>query len=75
MSSQNNTLTIPINYGTVSACSGKKGESYLYKWLVYLRHLDNLDLSFIIDSVTFVLHESFTNTLRVFRNQPYLVME
>lgn len=30
-------LVIPIEYGTASICSGKRGDKYFYKWIVYLK--------------------------------------
>ena len=57
-------IVIPIEYGTASLCSGKRGDKYFYKWMVFLKHAHNKDLSHIIDSVSFVLHESFFNSLR-----------
>jgi len=58
------TLVIPIYYGTTSICLGKKGDTYNYKWIAFVRSPDNIDLSFIVESVKFILHETFEETVR-----------
>ena len=68
-------LVIPIEYGTASICSTKRGEKYYYKWIVFLKHANNKDLSHIVESVSFVLHESFLNSMREEQKCPYAVLE
>jgi hypothetical protein len=58
------TLVIPIYYGTISICLGKKGDTYHYKWIAFVKSPDNIDLSFILENVKFILHETFDDTVR-----------
>ena len=58
------TLIIPINYGTISIYLGKRGDRHQHRWIAFVRSPDHLDLSFLIDNVTFILHETFENSVR-----------
>ncbi len=57
-------LVIPIVYGSISACTGKRGNDYFYKWMIFLKAAKNHELDHIIENVKFYLHESFEDTLR-----------
>lgn len=76
MSTAKRTLSKPFIYGSCSYFIGKKSDEQKYEWFVYLRGVDNEDLSYLVKSVTFTLHESFApNTVRVVENPPFQVCE
>lgn len=56
--------TIPIVFGTISQSTGKRGDLFYYKWLAYVKSPYNYDLSYIIDNVKFILHETYDNSVR-----------
>ena len=49
--------------------------AHSHRWTVFLRGLENEDLSYFISSVTFGLHSSFINPNRVLTSPPYEVTE
>ncbi len=55
----------PFVYGSVAIWQGKTSEEQkTHKWSVYLRGLDNEDLSYFIKKVVFTLHQSFNEPAR-----------
>ena len=64
MSANSRTLVIPIYYGTISHYDKKSGDKIYYKWLSFLRSADNIDLSFLIEKVSFILHHTFKDPIR-----------
>ena len=59
-------LYVPITYGNISTCLGKKqgsGET-MFKWTCYVRSPDGVDLSAIISRVVFTLHPTFMVPVR-----------
>mmetsp|Transcript_12786 Transcript_12786/g.17890 ORF Transcript_12786/g.17890 Transcript_12786/m.17890 type:complete len:254 (-) Transcript_12786:166-927(-) len=73
------TIDKPFVYGS-AAFAIKKDETkpddqHTHKWTVYLRGLENEDLSTFIQRVDFRLHESFTDHVRGIEKPPYEVTE
>jgi hypothetical protein len=60
--------SIPISYGSISFWNGKKANAvtaeHTHRWLIFLRHAEDLDLTFAIAKVVFVLHASFQDHVR-----------
>lgn len=54
----------PFVYGTAAFWQGKTESQNSHKWTVYVRGLENEDLSYYIKSVTFQLHTSFDQSTR-----------
>jgi len=62
--------------GTASFHLGKKAtETASHRWTVYLRSLDDEDISHFLKKVVFHLHNSFQNPLREMTLPPYEVTE
>lgn len=54
------TLHVPIVHGSHAVWLGNKSsETKSHQWWIYLRPLDNVDLSHFIKHVEFTLHDSF----------------
>jgi YEATS domain-containing protein 4 len=71
-------LKRPIIYGSVAQWLGKKAEeegAHTHRWTVYVRGIQNEDLSPFIKRVTFNLHSSFEKPKRVIERPPYQVTE
>jgi YEATS domain-containing protein 4 len=67
---------LPISYGSVAYWLGKKADEYhSHEWTVYLRGQCGIDLTHVIESVTFHLHPSFNEPKRVLVEPPYEVTE
>lgn len=71
------TVDKPFVYGTAAWWLGKQSVegAHSHRWTVFLRGLENEDMSGLIDSVTFHLHASFANPTRVLTSAPYRVTE
>jgi transcription initiation factor IIF auxiliary subunit len=55
----------PFVYGTAAFFLGKSAEEqHSHKWTVYVRGLDNEDMSYFIKRVQFQLHSSFKEPVR-----------
>lgn len=66
----------PIIYGSTSFYLGKKAEeTKTHRWYIYVRSADGEDLSYMISRVSFTLHQSFSNPLRVLSSPPFEVSE
>src|SRR5436309_2736818 len=77
MNPSNNEIIIkPIIYGSIAFWLGKKAdETFTHKWCVYVRGVNNEDISYFIKEVVFTLHTSFTNHNRVVNKWPYELYE
>ena len=75
------TIEKPFVYGTAAFWLGKQPTApdgtaaHSHRWTVYVRGLDNDDMSYLIADVTFTLHSSFTSPVRVISIPPYEVTE
>jgi len=67
----------PFVYGSAAFWQGKNtsDSQHSHRWTVYLRGLENEDLSYFIKSVAFTLHQSFAEPTRVLYSAPYEVSE
>lgn len=66
----------PVVVGTVAFPLGKKAtDAQSHRWTVYLRGVNNEDLSHAISRVQFDLHPTFVNANRVVERQPFEVTE
>ncbi|RLN46544.1 hypothetical protein BBJ28_00012334, partial [Nothophytophthora sp. Chile5] len=71
----------PILYGSVATYLGRKSEeTKTHRWSIYLRGVDNEDLSYMISKVVISLHMSFANPVRgleapLLTEPPYEVTE
>ena len=67
---------LPISYGSVAYWLGKKADEYhSHEWTVYVRGQNNIDVTEVVESVTFQLHPSFAEPKRVLTEPPYEVTE
>ncbi len=58
-------MIMPFVHGSISTWMGESADNERsHRWTVYLRSLDNADLSHLIRRVVFTLHESFDNHCR-----------
>ncbi|KAG1704230.1 hypothetical protein DVH05_006240 [Phytophthora capsici] len=72
----NVVVSKPILYGSVATYLGRKAEeTKTHRWSIYLRGVDNEDLSYMISKVVISLHVSFANPVRVLTEPPYEVTE
>lgn len=59
---------VPIVYGSIATWIGKKNApgsaEHTHRWMVYVRHADDKDLSYAVSRVDFTLHPSFANHVR-----------
>ena len=73
------TVCLPIIHGNVSFYLGKKAENkneyQSHQWTLYLRGLNNEDLSICIEKVVFQLHPSFAQPIREYKHPPFEVTE
>ena len=66
----------PFIYGSIAFWLGKKAEEFIsHKWCVYVRGLNNEDISYFIREVHFTLHPSFTDNVRKICKFPFEVYE
>lgn len=68
----------PIVFGNESKYFGKKRDSdgHTHEWTVFVKPFDvNEDMSAYVKKVTFKLHESYTDALRVCSRPPYQICE
>lgn len=69
-------ITRPIVYGNVAYSLGKKAKTEAtHRWTLYVRGLYNEDLSYYIKKVSFKLHESFNQPVRVVDKPPFELHE
>ncbi|DAZ93680.1 TPA: hypothetical protein N0F65_008188 [Lagenidium giganteum] len=70
---KNVVVVKPIIYGSIATYLGRKSEeTKTHRWSIYLRSVDNEDLSYMISKVVISLHTSFANPVR---EPPYEVSE
>ncbi|XP_012534391.1 protein AF-9 [Monomorium pharaonis] len=50
-------------------------EGYTHDWEVFVRGVDNADIHHYIEKVVFLLHDTFRNPKRVFKEPPFVVKE
>lgn len=61
-----------IVYGSVAFWLGKKSEQNLtHKWCVYVRGINNEDISYFVKEVVFTLHATFENNVRSVTKWPF----
>ncbi|KAL0582967.1 hypothetical protein ABG067_007100 [Albugo candida] len=73
---KNVIVSKPIAYGSIASYLGRKSEeTKTHRWTIYLRGIENEDLSYMISKVEIHLHSSFANPVRVFTEPPYEVTE
>ena len=73
---QNQIIVKPFIYGSVAINLGKKSkEEATHKWCVYVRGVNNENISNFIKSVTFTLHNTFPNNVRVVNKWPFELYE
>lgn len=67
----------PFVYGSAAFWQGKNvpESQHSHKWTVFLRGLENEDLSYFIEKVSFALHPSFEQPVRTLYHAPYEVTE
>lgn len=81
MKPSNNKIIIkPFIYGTVAVYIGNKPQSNpqnncTHKWCVYVRGVNNEDISNFIKEVEFTLHNSFQNNIRRVTKWPFELQE
>lgn len=61
-----------IVYGSIAFWLGKKSEQNLtHKWCVYVRGINNEDISYFVKEVVFTLHATFENNVRKISKWPF----
>jgi YEATS domain-containing protein 4 len=69
-------LHVPIVHGSHAVWQGPRAtETRTHRWWLYLRPLDNVDISHFIRAVEFVLHDSFDPPTRKVEGMPYEMSE
>ena len=69
-------LVLNLAIGTVAFWLGKKASEYhSHKWTVYVRGANKQDISAYVSKVTFQLHASFPNPIRVVDAPPFELTE
>ena len=73
---KNQIIVKPFIYGSVAINLGKKSkEEATHKWCVYVRGVNNENISNFIKSVKFTLHNTFPNNVRVVNKWPFELYE
>ena len=73
---KNQIIVKPFVYGSVAINLGKKSkEESTHKWCVYVRGVNNENISNFIKSVQFTLHSTFPNNVRVVNKWPFELYE
>lgn len=62
-------------YGSAAFAREDRTDENTHRWTVFLRGVDNEDLSTYIKEVQFQLHDSFRDPIRSIRSPPYEVTE
>ncbi len=69
-------LSRTIAYGSIALWLGPKRPMHkTHRWTLFVRGPHNEDLSYMLRSVEFHLHESFPHAVRVVTQPPYQVTE
>ena len=73
---KNQIIVKPFIYGSVAISLGKKSDKKTtHKWCVYVRGVNNENISNFIKSVKFTLHDTFPNNIRVINKWPFELYE
>ena len=73
---QNEIIIKPFVYGSVAFFLGKKShEDISHKWCVYVRGVNNENISNFVKEVHFILHTSFQNHIRKVDKWPFELYE
>ena len=73
---KNQIIVKPFVYGSVAINLGKKSKGEAtHKWCVYVRGVNNENISNFIKSVQFTLHSTFQNNIRVINKWPFELYE
>ena len=73
---KNQIIVKPFIYGSVAISLGKKSDKKTtHKWCVYVRGVNNENISNFIKSVQFTLHSTFPNNIRVVNKWPFELYE
>ena len=73
---KNQIIVKPFVYGSVAISLGKKTKGDItHKWCVYVRGVNNENISNFIKSVQFTLHNTFPNNVRVVDKWPFELYE
>ena len=73
---KNKIIVKPFIYGSVAIYLGKKSkEEATHKWCVYVRGVNNENISNFIKSVQFTLHTTFPNNVRKINKWPFELYE
>jgi transcription initiation factor IIF auxiliary subunit len=73
---KNQIIVKPFIYGSVAISLGKKSKEKLtHKWCVYVRGVNNENISNFVKSVQFTLHTTFPNNIRVVNKWPFELYE
>ena len=73
---KNQIIVKPFVYGSVAINLGKKSKGEAtHKWCVYVRGVNNENISNFIKSVQFTLHTTFPNNIRVINKWPFELYE
>ena len=69
---KNQIIVKPFVYGSVAIYLGKKSKGEAtHKWCVYVRGVNNENISNFIKSVQFTLHTTFPNNVRKINKWPF----
>ncbi|OAG31631.1 YEATS domain-containing protein 4 [Nematocida displodere] len=68
-------LAQTIIYGTVAERINEPDNPATHRWRVYVRGYKNTDISYFIRSITFKVHETFSNPTRIIDTPPFEVEE
>jgi len=68
-------VTRPIVYGNLAVPMKVPKNDHTHKWTIFVRGINNEDLSYFIKKVQFRLHETYQNPLRTCENPPFEVSE
>ena len=66
---------VPFVVGSMSLHRPNAPQQENYTWSVYLRGVNNVCLSTVLESVVFVLHPSFAHATQVVSKPPYMITE
>ncbi|KAH8243363.1 hypothetical protein KR032_006844 [Drosophila birchii] len=71
-------VKVQFEIGNTSRLRGKKTphpQDFTHDWEIYVKGVNQADISNFVDKVVFQLHESFPNHKRVFKEPPYAIQE
>ncbi|EDV35299.1 uncharacterized protein Dana_GF11496 [Drosophila ananassae] len=71
-------VEVQFKIGQKSKLRSKKKpypQDFTHDWEIYVQGVNKADISAFVEKVVFVLHESFPNHKRVFKEPPYALQE